>query len=67
MSERWQIWKRKKGLPPGHPRIYVLVDRLGRPAPALASKPDIQCSTLDKIPFCMKPETLKNNYEPEGV
>jgi hypothetical protein len=59
-------WRRKPGFGPGHERIQVLqLESDGTPCPAQGSKSDIQCATEDRIPFTMKPQALKQRYEPE--
>lgn len=56
----FRIWKRTAPTP-GHQRIHVWCFVDGD----LPSLPEIQCSTLERIPFMMKRHVLLKNYKLE--
>lgn len=60
----YQRWQRKPDAGPDHAAIWVLCTERGEPVYATGTKTDIQCATLDRIPFCIKPTALKAHYAP---
>lgn len=64
---KWVTWKKKAGQL-GYDEIFVLVDKLGKPAPPLPSRPtEAQCCTTERIPFAMRRTQLLEKYEPQAT
>ena len=61
----FQVWKRKKGYGPGHAHIYVAFKK-DKMATIHPQRSEIQCFTMDRDPFPMKPKDLRERYEPES-
>lgn len=58
-------WKRKPGTGPGHEEIIVYENpKTGEPLSAIhGRKNEIQCATVDRIPFTMKLTNLRAHYK----
>lgn len=55
-------WRRKPDVGPGLAEIFVL-EFEGKPQPALPTRSEIQAATLDRIPFTIAPNSLRDHYE----
>lgn len=59
----WKKWRRTEKTP-GHTTIWVLCNGAGVVREGKADN-EVQCSTLDRIPFRMKAADLFKRYEQE--
>lgn len=59
----WKKYRRRPGQEHVHPVILVAIGADSKPVPAVGSRTEVQCSTIDRIPFTLSPKKLADLFE----